>query len=213
MTFRRGFAHATRYASVNMEVESATTMSRPCFPAELLDQIVDHFHHTRDALESCCLVSKSWVSRTRRHLFADVTFRTAGDLQAWKNMFPDPSTSPARYTKNLFVYCPEEVTAADAEERSWLPAFFRVVHLHMDIDDAAFSLVPFHGFSPSLKSLSVSYLDFPFSPTLSLIRSFPLIENLSVTAFGDLLIESGDSSSDEQQTTAQLHWNSRAFRL
>ena len=177
-------------------------MLRPRFPPELLDQIVDHFHYTRDALKSCCLVSKSWVPRTRRHLFADVTFRTAGDLQAWKDMFPDPSTSPARYTKNLFVYCPEEVTTADAEKRSWLLAFSRVVHLRMHIDDAASSLVPFHGFSPALKSLSVSYPDFPFSQTLSLIRSFPLIEDLSLTTFGDLLIES-DDGSDGQQTTAQ----------
>jgi hypothetical protein len=70
----------------------------------------------------------------------------------------------------------------------------------MDIDDPEFSLIPFHGFSPALKSLSVSYLGFPFSQILNLIRSFPLIEDLSLTTFsGDLPIES-DDSSDGQQT-------------
>ena len=49
-------------------------MSSPYLPAELLDYIVDHLHDTKDALKSCGLLSKSWIPRTRRRLFANILF-------------------------------------------------------------------------------------------------------------------------------------------
>ncbi|KAF9644805.1 hypothetical protein BDM02DRAFT_3066647, partial [Thelephora ganbajun] len=54
-----------------------TTMSNPyhvCLPPEILDYIVDFLHDTPETLKQCCLVSKSWVSRTRKSLFADIEF-------------------------------------------------------------------------------------------------------------------------------------------
>ena len=102
-----------------------TTMPHPRFPVELLDYIVDHLHDVRDALESCCLVSTSWIPRTRRHLFAKVAFRSENDLQSWKNVFPEPSTSPACYTDHLVICCPEGVTPADAEARRSIRHGFR----------------------------------------------------------------------------------------
>ena len=93
-------------------------MSHSSLPAELLDHIVDLLHDSRDTdkLKSCCLASKSWTPRTRKHIFASIYFSTAEHLQSWKEMFPDPSTSPAYYTKYLFIGCPQEVVATDAEE-------------------------------------------------------------------------------------------------
>ena len=168
-------------------------MSRPRLPAELLDYIVDHLHDTRYALESCCLVSRSWVPRTRKHLFADVLFRDEEELQSWKNKFPDPSTSPACYTKNLEVWCPEEVTAADAEERGWIAAFSRVVYLDLEIPDRSEALLtPFHGFSPALKSLRVAYAIFPSSRILDLLHSFSLVENFTAISWGLPSIENAD---------------------
>ena len=167
-------------------------MPPPRLPAELLDCIVDHLYDTRDTLKSCCLVSKSWIHRTRNHLFADVVFRTVGDLQAWKNAFPDPSTSPAHYTTTLSMQCPWVVTAADAEERGWIPAFSHVVHFHMNFGLPETSLLPFHGFSPALKSLRVEYGSFPFSRIINLIHSFPLLEDLSLFTWGGNPIEDID---------------------
>jgi len=83
-----------------------TTMSN--LPCELLDHIVDLLYNSQTfgrippELRDCSLVSKSWVPRTRRHLFADIHFQTAKRLESWKKAFPDPSTSPACYAK-LFV--------------------------------------------------------------------------------------------------------------
>ena len=155
-------------------------MPPPYLPAELLDPIVDYLRDTRDALKSCCLVSISWVPRTRMHLFAKVTFKTSEHLQSWKTTFPDPSTSPARHTECLGVYCPEAVTTADAEGRGWIPTFSHVVHLGLDLYMAEISLLPFHGFSPALKFLHIDFSFFPFRRIINIILSFPFLEDLSV---------------------------------
>ena len=84
---------------------AATTMSN--LPCELLDHIVELLHNGGIPLGDCCLVSKSWVARTRRHLFSEVVFQTAKSLEPWKTTFPDPATSPARYTKTLPSVVPQ----------------------------------------------------------------------------------------------------------
>ncbi|KAF9642569.1 hypothetical protein BDM02DRAFT_3078319, partial [Thelephora ganbajun] len=63
-----------------------TTMSNPHqvhLPPEIFDYIVDFLHDTPETLKQCCLVSKSWVPRTRKYLFADIEFFTESDLEAW----------------------------------------------------------------------------------------------------------------------------------
>jgi hypothetical protein len=139
-------------------IRAKTTMPNPHLPAETLDHVVDLLHDTRDALRNCCLVSKSWIPRTRKHLFADIRFRTVKSLQSWKETFPDHSASPARYTKILSIRCPHTVTAADAEAGGWIRGFSRVVHLGVDSHglcarELAVTFAPFHGFSPVIKSL------------------------------------------------------------
>jgi hypothetical protein len=144
-------------------------MPTPHLPAELLDHIVDYLHDTGDALRNCCLVSKSWIPRTRKHLFADIMFLGAEDLRLWKNTFPDPSTSPACHTENLWIACPGAITLADAGEGGWVSTFSRVTRLKVDNtvypygnSEAAAgfgeSLVPFHRFSssPSTSLLSLA---------------------------------------------------------
>ena len=108
-----------------------TTMSGPHLPPELLDLIIDLSHQRESVLRNCCLISKSWISRTRKHLFAKIRFNTVEKLQSWKGKFPDPSTSPTRYTKALFIHCPHGVTTADAGEGGWIRAFSKVGHLEV----------------------------------------------------------------------------------
>ena len=159
----------------------------PRLPPELLDQVVDSLHDSRDALKNCCLISKPWIPHARKHLFAEVRFLTTEKLELWKATFPDPSTSPAHYTKDLFIGCSQVVTAAGIGEDCWVLAFSRVVHFAIDIDRGLakwrvpVSLVPLYGFSPVMKSLFTSRRSaLPLSQTLNLIRSFPLLEDVSV---------------------------------
>jgi hypothetical protein len=183
-------------------------MSNPYLPAELLDHVIDHLHDTKDALRRCCLVSKLWIPRTRKHLFTDVKFHTEENLRSWKHTFPDPSTSPACYTNTLFIRYPRVVTIADAGEGGWITTFSRVAHLEIEIlgTDCSpeTSLVPFHGFSPVLKSLHVSLRAIHVRPShvLDLICSFPLLEDLSVLTGDDYPIDS-DEGFDRQSTSIQ----------
>ena len=161
-------------------------MSSPPLPAEMLDSIANFLHDTRDALKSCCLVSKTWVPRTRKHLFAHVAFESPGKLQSWKATFPDPSTSPARYTNSLFIEFSRSDIPTDVEEGGWIPTFSGVVHFAMkNFNDKTTyeTLVPFQGFSPAIKSFCLTSPTIPFPQFLDFIRSFPLLEDLSVKAW------------------------------
>ena len=183
-------------------VWAETTMSIPYLPAELLDHVVDYLHDTEHALKNCCLVSKSWIPRTRKHIFADIRLEHEDDLESWKETFPDPSSSPGHYTETLLVYCLHVVTAADAEAGGWIRGFSQVVHLKLGhFNGSADTLLPFHGFSPVIKSLSVVFHLLPPSQTFDLILSFPLLEDLTVATYG---VETDDSDgSDGLPVTTQ----------
>lgn len=89
--------------------------------------------------------------RSRKLLLADITFNTVKNLQSRKGMFLDPSTSPARYPKTLFIDCPHVIPAADAEEGGCIQAFSQVVRLEVECGtirpgDLAVSLVAFHAY-------------------------------------------------------------------
>ena len=178
-------------------------MSDHHLPAEMLDHVVDHLHDTEDALRNCCLVSKSWIPRARKHLFADVYLPTAESLQSWEETFPDPSTSPACYASTLSVGCPHVVTTADAEIGGWIRCFSRVVYLDVDIDglfaDAgSVSLVPFHGFSPIIKSLRVTAAVLSSWRVLGLILSFPLLEDLAMMAHYEAPADTDDGPGEDE---------------
>ncbi|KAF9789295.1 hypothetical protein BJ322DRAFT_1000309, partial [Thelephora terrestris] len=49
-----------------------TMMSNRFIPPEICDHIVDFLHDDPKTLKQCCLCSRSWVPRTRKHLFAVV---------------------------------------------------------------------------------------------------------------------------------------------
>ena len=100
-------------------------------------------------------------------------------LQAWKNAFPNPSTSPACYAKSLSIGYLGTVTYEDTQEGGWILTFSCVQRLEVDIDNQISFITPFHGFSPAIKSLHIKSSPFPFSRILNLIYSFPLLEDLS----------------------------------
>jgi hypothetical protein len=182
-------------------------MSNP-LPAEMLDHIISYLYDAQDTLRTCCLVSKSWVPRARQHLFAVVCFSTPKTLQLWKEMFPDLSTSPACYTKTLSIDGAEVVTAVDAEVGSWTRGFSRIVRLEVERcalypGGSRFSLVPFHGISPVIKSLRVVVSTLPFSHIFDLILSFPLLDDLAVMVYQTPGKSDDDSEEGEIPTVAQ----------
>ena len=191
-------------------------MSDPYLPEELLDHVVDLLCDERDTLKSCCLVSKSWIPRSRKHLFAKVEFFGTENLESWKTTFPDPSTSPACYAKSLSFLYPDVITDVDGGKGGLIHAFSRVVRVDMIVsgepilrDDFLSTgplftpgpncLVQFHGFSPATKSLHLTSSAISSSQLFNLVHSFLLLEDLSVTGC-DRTPQLGEDS--EERSTA-----------
>ena len=181
-------------------------MPTPSLPEELLDYIVDFLNGDRVTLKCCSLACKSWVPRARRHLYDFVLFHAPRKLQAWKTAFPDPSRSPAFYTRYLYVDCFQDVTAADGEEGGWIPTFSRVAYFWVEARENSGSLIsftPFHGFSPALETLHITCTTIPSSSIFDLILSFPLLKNVAVLTYEGLTDAAG-IFNDRPPTPPQL---------
>ena len=188
-----------------MPAHTETAMSSPRLAAELLDHVVDYLHNSEDALRKCCLVSKSWVPRARKYLFADIWFGTEEDLEWWLVMFPDPSTSPARYTKILTIDCPKSITIADGEGGGWVRSFSHVVELELrrssrlpgtfEEDESGTFLTLLQGLSPFVKILTIDCIGLPSSRIFDLTLSFPLLEDLTLTGYGYTAADEDDGSN------------------
>ena len=208
-------------------------MSNPHLPPEILDHIVDLLQDDSEALKECCLVSKSWIPRTRTYLFAEVNFPTVRHIRSWRRTFPDHSTSPARYVKTLSTLCKttgvdvEVGVGAEVDVGDWIGTFSRVVHLWLGgskppthcgevtvvtpicmapLHKSAF--VSFCGFSPVLRSLRVASFVILSPHLFNLVLSFPLLEDLAVGAHGVWTVDNvvwvhNESDSDELSTVIQ----------
>ena len=162
-------------------------MSNPRLPPEILDHIIDLLHANPETLKQCCLVSKSLIPRTRKHLFSNIKFDVGSPLEAWKKNFPDPANSPAYCTHSLAIgwgYL-MSVTVVDAEEGGWIRTFANVVQLELGTPPRYWrgevaTLVPFHSFSSSLKSLRLVFVPAKLSQCFKLICSLPLLEDLTI---------------------------------
>ena len=154
----------------------------PSLPPEIYDLVIDHLHDEPTTLKVCCLVSKSWIPRTRSYLFAHVKFDCLkSPVERWKKIFPDPTSSPAHHARTLSIWGMPVVTTMDSDVGGWIPTFHSVVHLRLDCltgkDDHWASLVPFYRLSPTVRSLCLASTH---SEAFGLICSFPLLEGLAL---------------------------------
>ena len=150
-------------------------------PPELLDHIVDHLHDNPTTLKACCIVAKSWVPRTQSHLFADVGFDTEkNSVERWMKIFPDSSNSPAHHTHSLSISGLSVVSTETMDVGGWIRNFHNLVHLdlaHVPWEGRQAPLIPFHGLSPTLRSLRLISIT---HSVFDLVCSFPLLEDLAL---------------------------------
>ena len=154
-------------------------------PPEILDLVVDYLPNEPAALKACCLVSKSWIQRTRKHIFAEIKFHSPGpSIERWGKIFPDPTNSPAHHTRTLSIHDPNLITTTGADI---IPTFCGITHLDVYSQgwyNAPVSLIPLHGLSPILRSLRLACTSLPDSEVFGLICSFPLLEDLALVSLG-----------------------------
>ena len=152
-------------------------------PREIFDLVIDQLRDEPTTLRACCLVSKSWIPRARRHLFAHVAFDAIKQpAELWMKTFPDPSNSPAHHTRGLTICSLPAITTTDASVASWIRTFRNVVHLHFECvgwGTRQITLNPFYGFSHTVKSLRLILAPFE---VFDLICSFPLLEDLALVS-------------------------------
>jgi len=176
-----------------LSVPAQTTMTRS-LPPEILDLIVDHLCGEPTTLKACCLVSKSWVPRSRRHLFSRVTFNMFWpSITFWMTVFPDPLTSPAHYTRTLTVTGLRVGTVTNNDVTPWIRAFRNVVHLHVKTLGWS-SPGLFRGLSPIVRSLHLEAPNTRPSAIFDVICSFPLLEDLALFALSS-------KTEDDDRTT------------
>ena len=156
----------------------------PSLPPEILDLIVGQLHRQRATLKTCCLVSKSWVSRTRALLFAHVLFHPLlSPIESWMRTFPDPFNSPAHYARGLSIDPPRIVTTASMDAHVWIRSFRNVASLSVHsfrVNNSQISLAQLHGLFPVLESLTFSLSSVPSSELFKLACSFPSLKDLSL---------------------------------
>ena len=152
-------------------------MPHPHLPPEICDSIIDLLHNEPQTLGRCCLVSKSWIPRARKNLFAVIRFSSRAKIDKWKEVFPDPSNFPALYTHTLEVNYFTRDTSADVVEGGWIPNLSRVVRLELHLGSKA-NFAPFYRFSHTVKDLCVECSSLPYLPVFNLVRSLPFLEDL-----------------------------------
>ena len=153
-------------------------------PPELLDLIVEHLRDEPTTLKACCIVSKSWISRIRKYLFARIRIRSPERIiQLWKQTFPDPSNSLAHYTRTIYFLKFDSSALASPDVVGWIRSFHHVEDLSLDFlgqgnyDDFHVKL---RGFSSTLRSLSLANSVVALSRIFNFISSFPLLEDLAL---------------------------------
>ena len=164
-----------------------TPTSDPYLPPEILDYIIDFLEGDFETLAQCCLVSKSWAPRARKHIFAIIVFEGEDVLELWKMTFPNPANSPSYHTHTLAIGC----DPGDMEESGWIQGFPRVENLIVECEHWV-DFSSFQKLAPSLKSLTVLSSTVLHTQIFGLIRSLPFLNDFAIA--GDII---DDDESNE----------------
>lgn len=84
-----------------------STILSPVFPAEIFDIIIDYARDDRHSMAVCALVCRSWVARSRLHLFETIHFRNAretggsGNYASFLRLLDSPHPSFVTHIFNI----------------------------------------------------------------------------------------------------------------
>ena len=136
---------------------SAQTTMLSSLPLEIFDLVINNLHRQGPTIKACCLVSKSWALRIRKHLFAHIDFLSHESIGSWMEAFPDPLNSPAHHVHSIRIYAEALTAITSSNARPWLRSFRSVASLR----------------------LAGHRTDGGFLEAVDLICSFPLLKNIS----------------------------------
>ena len=173
-------------------MSSSATSTR--LPQELVDTIIDELKNDVDSLRACSLVSKPWVYRSRKYLFATVNLPTFL-LRRWQKRIPaNPAESldPQRHVRSLSLYpaTPSAVFCIPETFIDHLSSFTQVTKLIITSSlweewTDAFSnriLVAkyFGGFGQALRKLELARVYLNMVALEALLEVFPQLEEVLI---------------------------------
>lgn len=151
-------------------------------PSEIVDSIIDLLKGDTKALKECCLVSRSWVPRTRKYLFEEIGFWSRGKIDKWKRAFPVSAGSLAHYVRSLRIDWGTPVDDEYEENEKWIRSFTNLTKLRVialgGLRGNKPRLDAFHNLSPFIKSLHLYSTS--LKKAFDLVYSFPLLEDLTI---------------------------------
>ena len=157
----------------------------PRIPQDVVNEILDILAADSDfqSLQSCALLSKSWVQSCRRHVFRVVTF-TSGNAVKWFKAFPEPEESPARHVRDLRVWIGRKVHVPD-KFFEYLPWFTNVERMtFLGYGSAASLLRPsLWRLTQSVTSLTIDVNVFTLTQVWEIMAQLPNLDDLSLSGF------------------------------
>ena len=127
-------------------------------PEDIVNEILGLLSTDSDfrSLQSCALVSKSWVPLCRRHLFHTILF-TSKDRSRWLETFPVPEESPAYYVREIHLSIGRHDSGPEGFF-GYTPWFMNVERVTLLVDERfqPFSIPPFWRLPQSVTSLTIS---------------------------------------------------------
>lgn len=156
---------------------SIDTPRTPRLPQELLDEIMDHLADDPTSLRRCSIAARALVSSCRRHLFRRIEF-WPHNLPTWKRTFPDPSTSPAAYTREIRIQLASD---APTQLADYMPYFSNVRDLTLiggrcETYDWVSSL---GNLPTSIRSLTMKFVSITNVQVLEVMEQLPNLDDFS----------------------------------
>jgi len=163
---------------------------KPIFPQEVIDELIDWVGVTsvgqRDPhLRSCSLVARSWVQRSRQHLFHSIELTSTSNISSWIGNIRPGVDGVSGYVRELWMGCNWDQWSQRFPSVGHLRSFTRVEELRLtywrggqatteEVEEA------FGGFGSSVRSLSVSLPRGDPGSFLHLLSLFPHLDDLSI---------------------------------
>jgi len=157
-------------------------------PQELVEDVVDCLSDDRPALEACSLVAKTWLPRSRHHLFNRVSLNSKNAKKWCYAIRPGPD-GPSNLVRKLILQQTQgyrwlETKSLD-DISNHFSSFRRVEDLSITwLDLGHFELGSlarhFGHHGSSLRSLRLSYLCADFSALISFLQLFPNLQDILI---------------------------------
>ena len=164
-----------------MESDAVVVPMAPRMPQEIIDEILDYLETDFRSLESCSLVSKSWVTSCRRHLFHAIIF-TWTTIPRWVEVFPVPEESPAHHVRDLrfSIRCFFKIPEGFSEHVPWFTNVEKVTWSGEMGLRRLYQMLSLGRLSQSVTSLSLAWDEEALLQIRDILLLFPNLSNLKL---------------------------------